>query len=43
MRKQPKKNAAFMAALDEQFAQADELGLNEKRPSKVNTSITLFG
>jgi hypothetical protein len=30
MQKWPKKKAAFMAALDEQFAQADELGLNEK-------------
>ncbi len=30
MQKQPKKNAAFMAALDEQFTQVDELGLNEK-------------
>jgi hypothetical protein len=30
MRKRPKKNAAFMAALDKQFAQADELDLNEK-------------
>jgi hypothetical protein len=30
MRKWPKKNAAFITALDEQFAQADELGLNEK-------------
>ena len=43
MRKRPKKNAAFMAALNEQFAQADELGLNEKRPSKVDASVTLFG
>jgi hypothetical protein len=30
MRKQPQENAAFMAALDEQFAQVDELGLNDK-------------
>jgi hypothetical protein len=30
MQKWPKKSAAFMAALDEEFAQADELGLNEK-------------
>jgi hypothetical protein len=30
MRKRPKKNAAFMAALDEQVEQVDELGLNEK-------------
>jgi hypothetical protein len=43
MQKRPKKNAAFMAALDEQFAQADELGLHEKQPSKVNASVTLFG
>jgi hypothetical protein len=32
-----------MAALDEQVEQVDELGLNEKWPSKADASVTLFG